>query len=61
MLTYFLRSSLILDVGASDAADWAIARSLKSMKTAEEHDDRGSAGDSHQDSHQSGGDDDESV
>ncbi|CAB9507421.1 Cohesin domain [Seminavis robusta] len=49
------------DIGASAAADWAIARSLKSLKNAEEQDDRGSAGGSHQGSHQSGADDDESV
>ena len=49
------------DVGASDAADWAIARSLKSLKNAEEQGDGGSAGGSHQGSHQSAADDDESV
>jgi len=49
------------DAGASDAADWAIARSLKSLKNAEQG-DGGSSGGSHHGSQKSGGaDDDESV
>ena len=49
------------DTGASDAADWAIARSLKSLKKAEEGAGSSGGGSHKGGSHQPGADDDESV